>query len=201
MSLLKQVFSIFEKKNIIDPIRDDFIYDGVPDGYAGGSLEHSNVIIVGSEMIDVTIAEDIFARECCYVKSCTCSELSGKMKLDAIGADLIGSFNHIVNIISVNQNYDIYELYRLLQVETDYLIEKNIYATICTVIVSYPSNPIDSGIISLLKGLGSALPNHNIILNGILSYGCSELSATVEAAVYLSSKYGQIMTGEVIKMK
>lgn len=200
MGVIKRILSVFDRKSTIDSIKDEFIYDGISKGYAGGSLEHSNLMIVYSQDINIDEVEKILNYEKCCIKSCAISSIS-KSNLQELGADLIGGFNHIINFVHIGKDYDIYEIYRLLQIEAEYLIENNTYATLCTALMVGKDNPIVSGITSLIKGLGYAMPNHNIVANGVVAGNDLEISSVVQATIFLSSKYGQIMTGEVIKMK
>lgn len=200
MGRLKEILSIFDRKTAIDSIKDEFIYDGINKGYAGGSLEHSNLMIIFSQDINIAEVQKLLNYEKCYVKSCAVSAIS-KSDLKKFGTDLIGGFNHIINLVHIGKDYDIYEIYKLLQIEAEYLIENNAYATLCTAIMGDEDNPIVSGITSLIKGLGYTMPNHNIVANGVVAGNNFDISAIVQATIFLSSKYGQIMTGEIIKMK
>ena len=50
----------------------------------------------------------------------------------------------------------------------------------------------------LIRGLSEVLSNHGIICNGIVANNNHCLKELLESSVFLSSRYGQIMTGEVL---
>ena len=52
-----------------------------------------------------------------------------------------------------------------------------------------------------IVGLGEAMGNHNIINNGIVASPSVPIKDIVNTAIFMSSKYGQIMTGEVLHLK
>ena len=53
----------------------------------------------------------------------------------------------------------------------------------------------------LIRGLSEVLANHGLICNGIIADKNVPLKDIVNSALFLSSKYGQIMSGEVLQMK
>ena len=52
-----------------------------------------------------------------------------------------------------------------------------------------------------IRGLAESLSNHRMICNGIIAGKDVILKAIFDTTVFLSSRYGQIMTGEVLKIE
>ena len=99
-------------------------------------------------------------------------------------------------------NEDILQhVYKLLQVETEYLVRVGQYSTICCLFKQGESSEsvvASEGLQHCLKGLAKVLARHNIIVNGIVNSQNTSLETLLPAVCFLSSKYGQIMTGEVM---
>ena len=63
------------------------------------------------------------------------------------------------------------------------------------------SSVLSKNVDMCIRGLGEALGNHSIISNGIVATKEIPLGVIMNTALFLSSKYGQIMAGEVLKLK
>lgn len=102
-----------------------------------------------------------------------------------------------------NDKDSMYQFYQWHQKEVDYLVKLNQYATICSVFVS--GSAIDSVVKKknaemCIRGLAESLSNHGLICNGIIAGEDDNFKEILDTTVFLSSRYGQIMTGEVIKL-
>ena len=85
----------------------------------------------------------------------------------------------------------------------DYLVNLEQYATITTAFVcgtSLDSNVKKKNAEMCIRGLAEVLANHGMICNGIIANRNIELKELLTTSVFLSSRYGQIMTGEVLKL-
>lgn len=209
----------FLHKESISPIIDPVAYASINESYCGGSLAESNVLVVTNDQ--AIAVEDIkihFTKEHASVGVLFVS--SDDLELRDIvraGNELIGPFTHIINVLRFNEQgnllksnetfneKDIMRLaYQWSQTETDYLVRLSNYATLCTVYIhseSTDSMVIGTGIHHLVSGLAKVLSPHGIICNGVNASLIVPQEAWLAASIFLSGKYGQIMTGEVLNME
>lgn len=217
MSVFNRIKVIFGKKTIIEPVIDYNSYLPSEDSYAGYSLSESNMLIVTNLEIPQSLVNGIEKNEGLRVSMIT---PSGKLTINQIidaGNHLIGPYTHIVNVYSKEKDVDLldaddsypvndemYRVYQWLQEETTYLVPKNQYATICTVFIddnSQYSTVLCKNVELCIKGLGEVLGNHAIISNGIVATKGIPLDIIMNTVLFLCSKYGQIMTGEVLNLR
>lgn len=178
------ISKILGKANIISPIIDSQKYEQNLSSYAGNSLSNSNLLIITNldeKSPEIEETEYVLKKENCNIKTLYINK--GKIdqnKIISIGNNLLGPFNHIINIFDFysrkEYRYSLKEMYIQLQIETDYMINCVKYGTICTVVLNKKELTIEeeselNGAKSLIKGLGSVLPNHSIINNGIIVVG------------------------------
>ena len=214
MRLIGLFKKLIGRANHINAIADRVSKADIPDGYAGGSLANDNILIVSNASLSDQVVETVFEREKVdYVI------LSTDKKLDAYdinnaSSNLVGPFSHIINVIYDSEQIALinreglyndkdasYLLYQWHQQEVDYLVNLNQYASICTIFIS--EDTTDSLVKKknaemLIKGIAEVLSNHGIICNGIIANNSHNLIELLESSVFLSSRYGQIMTGEVL---
>lgn len=209
----------FLHKETIHPIIDPIQYAPIEESYSGGSLSESNVLVVTNDQ--TLVIESIkkrFSKERASTGILFAS--TDNLKLNDIvqaGNELIGPFSHIINVLRFNEqenliksngtfnNEDMMRLaYQWCQTEVDYLVKTSYYATLCMVFIhsdSTDSVVIGSGISHLISGLAKVLSPHGIICNGVTVMPSVPQDAWLATTVFLSSKYGQIMTGEVLNME
>ncbi len=217
MSILNRIRRIIGDKTIIEPIIDYNRYIPSEESYAGNSLSESNVLIVSNVDIPMPLVREIERKEnlCASVLNPSDRLIIGEIK--KTGGQLVGPYTHIINIYSKDEavdclnsdntypkNDEMYRVYQWLQEETSYLVPKNQYATICTVFIDDKttySSVLSKNIDMCIRGLGEALVNHSIISNGIVATKEVPFEVILNTALFLSSKYGQIMAGEVLKLK
>lgn len=215
MSILRKIKKIIGHKVIINPIIDYNRYTCKELSFSGGSLAESNILFVSNIDIPVEIINDLSSRESSSIAIVKPSDLLSQDTITAAGSNLIGPFLHVVNIykkesaelLNPDNTYpkedQMYRVYQWLQEEVSYLVPLNQYATICTVYIgddTQYSEVLGKNIDMCIRGLGEAMGNHNIINNGIVSSPYVSIKDIVNSSIFMSSKYGQIMTGEVLHL-
>ena len=220
MNKIKGVIKkILLHKETIHPIVDPVRYASIAKSYSGGSLAESNVLVVTNDQaIAVEDIRNRFAEE--HASTGILFASSDDLELNDIvqaGDELIGPFSHIINVLRFNEKGNLFKpdgtfndedmmrlAYQWCQTEVDYLVRISHYATLCTVFIhseSTDSLVTGSGISHLVSGLAKALSPHGIICNGVMAMPSVPQDAWLPAAIFLSGKYGQIMTGEVLNME
>jgi hypothetical protein len=205
-----QIFKhLFGSAIYIKPVSDKNIYKVNKSSFTGNSLDGSNVLVVTnfSECSDeiIILKEQMKNEHCnCSVISLVSNELA-KSDIIQAGADLVGTYEHIINLFRMEkgnctQEDSVRLIYQILQIESDYLIEDVKKGSLCTAIIS-DDEVVKNTVSSLLKGLGGVLGNHSVIENGIASSRNVPIDKIVKTSAYLSSKYGQILAGEVLNME
>lgn len=193
----------------VEPIFDSNIYDSGVIGYAGGSLQDQNILVVTNVPIEDSILEKTICGEMCHVKVLLLQNKKLMWKqIIKCGEDLLGPFTHIVNVVYAN-DHDKAEpqklVYQWMQIQMDYCVKCEQYATVCTVLIAEKDSTekVRAKLFSvenMIRGLGLAMANHDIIVNGIFVDSDVGLTYILKAASYMSSKYGQIMSGEILEM-
>jgi hypothetical protein len=206
--MVEKIKEIFGKKIIIEPIIDFRIYKQNEHSYTGNSLANSNLLIVSQDAEDI---EKLLETENCFHAYCRVANNSLLTVNDIIlsGDGLIGPFDHVLNIyrISETDNYNewVRSIYKNMQIVTEYMIKYVQSGTICTVLIYEPDICLDAkaslrGLKSMIAGLGLVHPKHGITSNGIIASSCVPCLQVYNTALYMSSKYGQILSGEVFEM-
>lgn len=209
----------FLHKETIHPIIDPIQYAPIEESYSGGSLSESNVLVVTN---DQTLAIESIKKRFSKERASTgiLFASTDNLKLNDIvqaGNELIGPFTHIINVLHFNEQGNLVNpdgtfngedmmrlAYQWCQVEVDYLVKLSNYATLCTVYIhseSTDSMVIGTGIHHLVSGLAKVLSSHGIICNGVTASLVVPQDAWLASSIFLSGKYGQIMTGEVLNME
>lgn len=205
----------FTKVCYVESIFDKGLYENNEKSHAGSSLEDSNVLVVtNNESIKDKVCS-LLKEEKCYFQFMDVNSLSKKEDI-TIACNQLGIYDHIINIIEMKSNYlmtqdlhfnsdDIlYSLYRLLQIETDYLVQYNKYATLTTAFKcdkSLEGEIVSSSVSHLINGLSKPLSNHGLVENGLTATTAVSDETIINTAIFLSSKYGQIMAGETLRLK
>ena len=216
MSIISKIKRLVGHKVIIEPIIDYNRYSNNEHSYSGGSLAESNILIVTNIDIPREFIEDLSTKEGSSISILKSSNSLNQDKIAIAGRSLIGPFLHIINIYK-KESIDLlnpdntfpkedqmYRVYQWLQEEVSYLVPLNQYSTICTASIgddTQYSDVFGKNIDMCIRGLGEAMSNHNIINNGIVASPSVSIKDIVNTAIFMSSKYGQIMTGEVLHLK
>ena len=193
-NIIKKLLSI---TNYRYPICNSFLYDDIESSYCGGTLNQEKLCIVTNmQCQELTYLKQLLKTENVCYKIVSVFEDFEK------GANEI-PYDHIINIFQYSKKEPILEdisfIYKQLQYEGDYLID---YAKkgCCTTLLFSPDTITLESISSIVKGLGKAFGSHEVVCNGIVSNKTKEISNIFPIALYMNSKYGQILTGEVLEI-
>lgn len=214
MGIMNHIRRIFGKVEFVIPISEPNIYRENRTSFAGNSLEGSNLLLItnyskNDEVIKKAML--MFRSEGCNAKYYKLDAESFEIQsiVDA-GRNNIRPFDHIINFIDVEDGTTISDdwveqIYSMLQKETDYLVIKTKQSSLCSIFfVGEDETAKKKGEInafqSLIKGLGPALARHGIIENGAAILKSIPARDATAVAIFLSSKYGQILAGEVLDM-
>ena len=213
MSKLKKIKKLIGHRKYIEPIVDPVIYPNLEKSYAGGSLADSNILIVSNEPIEEGLINEIENNENASISFLYKNDKLSANDIIKSGNTLIGPYNHIINVYKKDGNLpllsetgdypnsdDMYKLYQWLQEETDYLVNNKLIGTICTIYIGDDSdygNVLKKNMEMFALSLGDALANHSIINNGIIANTGVRVRELLNTAVFMSSKYGQILGGAI----
>ena len=213
LGILKKVMRRFWGRiQYITPIVDKTQYPSIL-GSAGGSLYESNVLIV-TNITHLDIIKELFEKERCHLFIIQQDLVLTKEQFLATMERMVGKCDHVINLFQFNtalqllvdEAYNPHDLvslvYQSLKVETDILIDIP-SATLTTAILGKAT--IESRIITAIlkacvEGLGKPLGNHGLISNGVYVNNEDKLDELVKMTIYLSSKYGQILSGQMIEL-
>ena len=214
MSKVKSIIrKIFGHSIVINPIFDKIDYQKISNGFAGGSLFDSNMLVISNRDIKVELNE-IFAKERCHFQFIITPNIINLGDLKKANQKFVGGIDHIINIFFFSREYnlladeynktDIIDVfYNTLKEESDYLVTSNIESSLCNVYIGDGSDNSDieaASIKACVEGLGKPLGNHHLICNGLEVNRNVPLVDVANMAVYMSSKYGQILAGQMIRM-
>lgn len=184
------------------------------DGYAGNSLLEKNILFCiksdrsfGNE-IEAASQTDSFNYKVLKIKDIE--------EIESISEEnsVLGTYDKIINILEFdakdyalinhsdfNNNDMLYMVYRLLQVEATYMIN-NSGDGIATALIGNRNSTgiLDETICNFLKGLGLPLAKHRIICNSLFATDEVPLADIVGTLVFLISKYGYELNGEMLKL-
>lgn len=216
MSILRKIKRLLGRRIYIEPIVDANIYPNLDKSYTGGSLAESNILIVTNVSIPDEQLIEIEKNENATFSVINTNGLLSSDEIGKSGGNLIGPFTHIVNIfkkdktqplLMPNGDYpetdDMYRMYQWLQEEVGYLVPLNLGGSICTVYISDNSQyakVLEKNMEMLALSLGDVMSSHSIINNGIVASNHVPLREILQTAMFMSSKYGQIL-GSAIYLK
>lgn len=209
-NIIKRIFGkAIEKYSVFDKID----YPNIADGFAGGSLSYSNTLIITNRDIKAEL-EEIFAKERCHFQFIITLNVINSGDLKEANQKFVGGIDHIINIFFFSREYnlladeynktDIIDVfYNTLKEESDYLVTSNIESSLCNVYIGDGSDDSDiasASVKACVEGLGKPLGSHHLICNGLEVNRNVPLVDVANMAIYMSSKYGQILAGQMIKM-
>ena len=213
LGILKKVMRRFWGRiQYITPIVDKTQYPSIL-GSAGGSLYESNVLVV-TNIPQLDAIRKLFEKEQCNLFAILLDSVLTKEKISASMEKMVGKCDHVINLfhlddslqLLVGEKYNDNDLvslvYQSLKVEVDALVDSQ-YATITTAVLgnaTTESKIITATIKACVEGLGKPLGNHGLICNGVDVNGEGKLDEMVKMSIYLSSKYGQILAGQMIEL-
>lgn len=195
--ITKIIKKMVGKEEIINPIVDPYNYTGNLNSYSGGSLEEKNILIVVSRQDTYDSVKEL---ACDFKAKVVVEKQENITDIASSSATLIGPFTNIINIIydvDSQDNNSVYEVYNLLQIESNYLIEVANKGALSTAFIS-DKNENCKAIESLIKGLSLAIGEHGVIENGLIANKTVKTHDILNSLTYLNSKYGYILAGEVL---
>lgn len=213
MSILRKIKRLLGHRVYIEPIVDANIYPNLDKSYAGGSLAESNVLIVTNISIPNEQLIELAENENATFSTINTNGLLSSDEIRKSCGKLIGPFTHIINIfkkdkalplLMPNGGYpetdDMHRVYQWLQEEVGYLVPLDLGGSICTVYISDDSQygkVLKKNMEMFALSLGDAISSHSIINNGIVAPNHVPLREILQAAMFMSSKYGQILGGTI----
>ncbi len=187
-------------------ILDAYLYKNIKDGYAGGSLENSNSLIVTTSKID-NVFKDFLLQEQTILSEIILNENISVKSIEDNAKEILGPYEHIINYFEINACDSVQQLkdiYHAMQVESDYLVSmREGFISTLTVIMSIKdekNNEVIESSKSLIKGLSEVLGRHGIIVNGIITEQNVDIIVVAKWTSLLSSKYGHILAGEIVHL-
>ena len=210
--LKKVVKHLWGKPQYVTPIIDKTKYPSIL-GSTGGSLYESNVLVV-TNIPQLDAIRKLLKKERCNLFIIQLDSVLTQEKLSASMERMVGKCDHVINLfhlddslqLLVGEKYNDNDLvslvYQSLKVEADALVDSP-YATITTAVLgnaTTESKIITATIKACVEGLGKPLGNHGLICNGAYVNGEGKFDEMVKMSIYLSSKYGQILAGQMIEL-
>lgn len=115
-------------------------------------------------------------------------------------------FYGFINVIALKGNMgkrqeQFLDLYKICQIESNYYIDNKISGKIVNIVRAFNVEDTEAYYSKCMtEGLGRALGNHAIVVNGMLVSNSVCFETEAIWAVYLLSKYGAIMSGQVVTL-
>ena len=174
------------------------------ESYCGGSLADKNVLLVSNDMDIVPAFISQYKTENCYLNVVPYTNELTMEGLQNAEREMIGHCDSIVNIIKGNADEDsVKQTYQWFQVESPFLSAKNRQAAICTVLILDKKEQVESlkpSFIHFISSIATLINNHNIVVNAILAMPTANMEEIAATSAFLSSKYGEAMTGETLNL-
>ncbi|MBO4845828.1 MAG: hypothetical protein J5525_05910 [Lachnospiraceae bacterium] len=186
----------------ISPIIDPKSYDTSLLSFTGGALKGSNTIFLCNKQDESLWKKTIDSyrkTEEGFFSLSFFDDNIRKITLDEIRQ------NHIINYFDLSR-IGVYQIYRLLQLEVDSLVNNSNPSTICSIFHNASDKELDlfvtEGVcLNMLNGLACLLSVHNITYSGIRADSNVPIDTIMRSALFLSSKYGQLFSGEAIYLR
>ena len=189
-----------EKKVIIDTVEND----DAANSYCGNSISSFNVLIVTNieDYKEINLLLENKVRNVNILKYNN-EAFSKEVIIEA--SNNIGRYDCIMNIFDdSNINNDGMDLvktfYKSNQVEIDYLCDNDFRAKLCNVAIVKEDFEQEYTLKSMLEGISSISGNHFILQSGLVVRNGNKLKEIINAVSFLVSKYGDILTGQVLYM-
>lgn len=201
-NIVKKVFGI---PRITYPYVDDTVRINNMNSHMGGEIGAGVVIIVGDNTQFNSILQEKYELERYKVYTILEKDFLEKGITDILSNQKVSIFVNVVENLktkSENINNDIvHSFYCKCQLEGDYYINNQRTGHIVNLLINSEDNQVVSSCVKgLTEGLGVAFGNHKIIVNGILS----DINVGEENignwTLFLSSKYGDLLCGNVLNL-
>ena len=187
-------------------ILDAYLYKNIKSGYAGGSLENSNCLIVATSKVN-EVFKDFLLQEQTILSEIILNENLSVKLIENSAEEMLGPYEHIINYFEINDCDSVQQLkdiYHTIQVESDYLIRmrEGLISTLIVImfIKGEKNNEVIESSKSLIKGLSEVLGRHGIIVNGMIAEQNVDIIVVAKWTSLLSSKYGHILAGEIVHL-
>lgn len=188
---------------------------------AGGDLIGKNVAVITNDLKSIDKYKKSAEIENTYINIVSWNDIEDKQKIHKDGFEkkvtnsLFGKIDIIINDVYLEEmpfsseldkiEFDhkiILTIYQLLQLESDFLINQKKQSHIVNICrgATIGDKSLSRFIATLTKGLGQCMCNHNIIVNGICSNGDCNKTDMVKIAMFLASRYGECLCGEVLEL-
>lgn len=108
--MIKKIFKrIIGKRIEVNPIINQIQYESNKNSFTGNSLQSDNVLIIGNVAPIIKEAIQAYNHESCYTTYINkeLTELSFS-EIEEAGKEEIGFFDHIINILTVDNNSDLF---------------------------------------------------------------------------------------------
>ena len=206
----KRVRAIYSNDIIIDNRRS----------LTGGDLRGKNIVVISNDSNILEKYKKIIDIEGGYTNLLLLSHILKKEGLETqqlkklFCKNLFGTIDVIINDIFSEHNDDLVkikeyhdfltEIYQLLQEESNFLVTEGKQAhlvNVCEINGKGEDNTIANFFNTITKGLAYALGSHGIIVNGIIANEGLLTDESRRISLYLASRFGECLCGEVIQLK
>ena len=199
MKIREFIAKIFSCVEYVDPISNIFVYKDNMSSFAGGSLDEDDILLVTNlSTEEISTFKMLLKNERCDVY--TVESLKYR-KYNAISKYPI---SHVVVLLSLDEYSDltkaINSVYEELQCVGNYLID---YAKKgnCVITVISQNMILKNTVLDFIKGLSKAFAAHDVLVSGMVLDDKKRIEEIFPSILFLSSKYGQILTGEVLEIR
>ena len=157
------------------------------ESYAGNSLENETIQLetnLNGKSADILKAE-------LFKEGCNIAVVSGKT-------------THVMCFMDCDGMETVKDIYQILQKDSIRCIdqgEKGIFS-VCVMLSDIGGECKIAGktLEKMLEGLGEKMAQHGIYVNGVVATARVPLLEVIHCGIYLNSKYGRILTGEVLRL-
>ena len=193
----------------VRPIVDYQQYETNGNSYTGGSLHNKNILVVSDFLNTVNeVVKDLDKESVNYSFLSISDGIIQETEIRRLAGEKVGPYTNLINLFMISSCDEnaIYKIYNSLQCEVSYLVDNKIHGFLTTGLIYNVESSISDkssiqGLKGLIEGLGTKLPNHGITCNGIIAENRVPLSAIMNTLLYMNSKYGCVLNGEVMELK
>ena len=184
------------------PIINGAVYSSSEYSYCGGALADMNVLIVSNDKNIASAFKTQLDKECCYWKEVSYDNELTIADLQKAENEMVGYCDGIVNVIKgISIEDPVKQVYQWFQVESPFLSVNDRQTTISTILIAETGDEVEtyrSAYTHLVSSISHLINNHNIVVNAVLAMPSAEMEEIAATTAFLSSKYGEALTGETI---
>ena len=179
--------------------------DGIKRGsVCAGALADKNIMMLYNDEKAFLSIKDRLEYESSFIGGRFIEDDINEQQLLQLKREYVGNIDIVVNVIKPASNgTPITQLYRWLQRESPFLTQQNWQAVICNILLMKRESitVYEAEIKSFTSSLARLLGNHGFVVNSVVVDECIDKNNMPEVVAFLSSKYGEALTGETIIMK